>query len=140
MQLWSRFGASVVLPAMIAGSFALAPVPKTAQAQTGSSEQSITVRADVQEANSKTGVVTARGNVQINYPARNIQATATQAQYFSNERRLVLSGNVYVTQEGNTLRGETITYLIDEGRFVALPQENQQVESTYIIRDNPPSN
>lgn len=140
MQLWSRFGASIVLPVMIAGSFALAPVPKKAQAQTASSEQSITVRADVQEANSKTGVVTARGNVQINYPARNIQATATQAQYFSNERRLVLSGNVYVTQEGNTLRGETITYLIDEGRFVALPQENQQVESTYIIRDNPSPN
>lgn len=138
MQLWSRFGVSVVLPAMIAGSLAVAPVPKTAQAQT--SGQSITVRADVQEANSKTGVVTARGNVQINYPARNLQATATQAQYFNNERRLVLSGNVYVTQEGNTLRGETITYLIDEGRFVALPQENQQVESTYIIRDNPTSN
>lgn len=135
MQRWSRFGVRVVLPAMIAGSLALSPVLKTAQAQ--SSGQSITVRADIQEANSKTGVVTARGNVQINYPARNIQATAAQAQYFSNERRLVLNGNVFVTQEGNTLQGETITYLIDEGRFVALPQENQQVESTYIIEDNP---
>jgi lipopolysaccharide export system protein LptA len=128
----------MILPAVIAGSFALSPVSKTAQAQ--SSGQSITVRADIQEANSKTGVVTARGNVQINYPARDIQATATQAQYFSNERRLVLSGNVYVMQEENTLRGETITYLIDEERFVALPQENQQVESTYIIQDNPPAN
>jgi lipopolysaccharide export system protein LptA len=83
--------------------------------------RAMTLRSDVQEANAKTGVVTARGNVQINYPARQVQATAAQAQYFSRERRIVLSGNVYVLQEGNSMRGETITYLIDEGRFVALP-------------------
>ncbi len=99
-----------------------------------SPNRSITLRADIQEANAKTGVLTARGNVQIFYPARNIQATAAQAQYFSRERRIVLSGNVYVLQEGNSLRGETVTYLIDEGRFVALPRtQGQQVEAIYIV-------
>jgi len=93
----------------------------------------MTLRADVQEANSKTGVITARGNVQINYPARQIQATAAQAQYFSRERRIVLSGDVYVLQQGNSMRGETITYLMDEGRFVALPQPAKQVESIYLV-------
>ena len=100
--------------------------------------RALTLRSDVQEANAKTGVVTARGNVQINYPARKIQATAAQAQYFSKERRIVLSGNVYVLQEGNSMRGETITYLIDEGRFVALPQESKQVESIYLVPENSP--
>jgi len=91
------------------------------------------VRSDIQEADSKTGIVTARGNVQINYPARQIQATAAQAQYFSRERRIILSGDVYVLQQGNSLRGETITYLIDEGRFIALPNNPGQVESVYLV-------
>ncbi|NEP04487.1 MULTISPECIES: LptA/OstA family protein [Okeania] len=98
-----------------------------------SSGRTMTVRSDIQEADSRTGVVTARGNVQINYPARQIQATAAQAQYFSRERRIVLSGDVFILQEGNTIRGETVTYLIDEGRFIVLPQSQGQVESVYLV-------
>nr|WP_239651598.1 LptA/OstA family protein [Neosynechococcus sphagnicola] len=98
-------------------------------------DRALTIRSDIQEANSKTGVVTARGNVQVNYPARQIQATSAQAQYYSRERRIVMTGNVYVLQEGNSLRGEVVTYLIDEGRFVALPNISQQVESIYLVRD-----
>lgn len=96
----------------------------------------LTLQADIQEANAKTGVLTARGNVQIDYPARGIRATAAQAQYFSRERRIVLSGNVYIVQEGNSIRGETVTYLIDEGRFVALPASNQQVRSIYQVEES----
>lgn len=103
------------------------------KAQNLASRQPLTVRSDIQEANSETGVVTARGNVYINYPARDIQATSAQAQYFSKERRLVLTGNVYVLQEGNTMRAETMTYLIDEGRFIATPETQQQVESIYLV-------
>lgn len=106
--------------------------------KSGNPRQALTLRADVQEANSETGVITARGNVYISYPARNIQATSAQAQYFSKERRLVLTGNVYVIQNGNTIRAETMTYLIDEGRFIATPKKAQQVESVYLIEDNPP--
>lgn len=101
--------------------------------------QALTLRADVQEANAITGVITARGNVQINYPARQIQATSIQAQYYSKEKRIVLQGDVYVLQGSNSLRGETVTYLIDEGRFVALPNNGQQVESIYLVQDNPPA-
>jgi lipopolysaccharide export system protein LptA len=114
---------------------AIAPlVALGVQAQTGE-QGTITLKADVQEANAITGVVTARGNVQIEYPSRDILATSAQAQYFSEERRIILSGNVVVLQEGNRLEAETVTYLIDEGRFIALPQPNQQVETTYILQD-----
>ncbi|MBJ7898486.1 MAG: ostA-like family protein [Cyanobacteria bacterium RI_101] len=108
---------------------------RSVQAQTAPSSP-MTVRSDIQEANSQTGVVTARGNVQVYYPARKMQATAVQAQYFSRERRLVLSGNVYVLQDGNSMRAETMTYLIDEGRFVANPQVSQQVESIYLVQES----
>jgi lipopolysaccharide export system protein LptA len=107
--------------------------PGRVQAQTTGT--ALTIRADVQEANAQTGIVTARGNVQMNYPARQITATSAQAQYFSNERRIVLSGNVVVNQRGNSIKAETITYLIDEARFEALPQASQQVESVYIVPD-----
>lgn len=109
----------------------LAPRPALAQAPAGSTP--LTLRANTTEANAKTGVVVAKGNVQISYPARQIQATSAQAIYYSNERRIVLQGDVYVLQQGNSLRGETITYLVDEGRFVALPQPNKQVEAVYLI-------
>ena len=94
---------------------------------------SITLRSDIQEANAVTGVITARGNVQIDYPEQQIYATSSQAQFFNQERRIILSGNVVVLQEGNRLEAETVTYLIDEGRFVALPQPNEQVQTTYIL-------
>lgn len=129
-----RLGLVLLLPATLVGAIAFPSYLQDAQAQTGDG-RALTVRSDVQEANSQTGVVTARGNVQMDYPARQIQATAAQAQYFSRERRIVLSGNVYVLQQGNSLRGETITYLIDEGRFVALPRAQQQVESIYLVSD-----
>jgi lipopolysaccharide export system protein LptA len=133
-NLRKRLGLVLVLPATLVGAIAIPPHLPDAQAQTGDG-RALTVRSDVQEADRETGIVTARGNVQIDYPSRQIQATAAQAQYFSKERRLVLSGNVYVLQQGNSLRGETITYLIDEGRFLALPKGQQQVESIYLVSD-----
>lgn len=99
----------------------------------------ITLRSDLQEANTETGVITARGHVYIDYPAEQIQATSAQAQYYSKERRIVLSGNVVVHQKGNTLRAEVITYLVDEGRFVAAPAPNQQVQAVYLLPSQPPA-
>jgi lipopolysaccharide export system protein LptA len=123
------------------GLIGLIPIGSQAvNAQTGQPadpSRPLTLRSDIQEANSKTGVITARGNVQIYYPSRQIQATAAQAQYYSRERRIILTGDVYVLQQGNSLRGETITYLIDEGRFVALPQAPRQVEAIYLVQDSP---
>lgn len=100
------------------------------QAQSGGS---IKLRADVQEADANTGIITARGNVRIDYPEEAIYATSAQAQYYSRERRIVLTGNVFVQQEVNTLQAEVVTYLIDEGRFVATPNDDEQVESVYVL-------
>ena len=123
------------LPAVLIGVVSAANFLKVAQAQT-SDGGALTVRSDIQEANSETGIITARGNVQVNYPARELQATAAQAQYFSRERRLVMSGNVYVLQQGNSTRAETMTYLVDEGRLIATPKSERQVESIYIIPES----
>ncbi|MBO1349369.1 MAG: hypothetical protein EBE86_019165 [Hormoscilla sp. GUM202] len=123
----------LMLPWAITIALAM-PVPARPLSTSPSNQSSaITLRSDIQEANAKTGVVTARGNVQILYPAREIRAAAAQAQYFSRERRIVLTGNVSVIQSGNSLQAEIVTYLIDEGRFIAQPLENSQVLSIYIV-------
>lgn len=119
-----RLGTLMLSFLMVAGSW------QPSQAQSGGS---IKLRADVQEANANTGIVTARGNVRIDYPEEAIYATSAQAQYYSRERRIVLTGNVFVQQEANTLQAEVVTYLIDEGRFVATPNTDEQVESVYVL-------
>ncbi len=135
-----RCVSALILPAALLGAIATPNQLQSATAQTSGANRPLTIRSDVQEYNAKTQVVTARGNVQLLYPARQIKATAAQAQYFSTERRIVLSGNVYILQDGNnSMRGEKVTYLIDEGRFVATPKANQQVESIYIVEDTNPS-
>ncbi|MEH2444270.1 MAG: LptA/OstA family protein [Nostoc sp.] len=131
-----RFGLALMLPVTLLG-VALANQLQTATAQTPGENRPLTIRADVQEYDAKNQVITARGNVQMSYPARQIQATSAQAQYFSKERRIDFSGNVYILQQGgNSIRAEKVTYLIDQGRFVALPQSNRQVESIYMIQES----
>jgi lipopolysaccharide export system protein LptA len=136
-----QFGLAIGLALALVGAVPSSPTNFSALAQAPAAApvptdaQRLRLDADTTEANAITGVITARGNVQINYPARQIQATSVQAQYYSREGRIVLSGNVYVLQAGNSLRGETITYLVNEGRFVALPAAGQQVQSIYIIQD-----
>jgi lipopolysaccharide export system protein LptA len=133
-----RFIAATALVGAIASPLPVQLAAAQAPAAPVNPNQPLTLLSDIQEANAVTGVITARGNVRINYPARQIQATAVQAQYYSRERRIVLSGNVYVLQNGNSLRGENITYLVDEGRFVATPDNGQQVEAVYIVPDPNP--
>ncbi|MEM1426767.1 MAG: LptA/OstA family protein [Cyanobacteria bacterium P01_H01_bin.130] len=122
----------ILTPALLA--------PQAAQGQTPPAptvvRNPITVLSDIQESNSETGTIVARGNVFVDYPSRNLEATSAQAQYFSNERRLILSGDVLVLQEGNSLRAETVTYPVDEGRMIALPLPNKQVESIYLIPES----
>jgi lipopolysaccharide export system protein LptA len=122
------------LPLLVQGW--LPNVVSMAQAQSGGAIQ---MKASRVEANSNTGIVTAIGNVRIDYPSRQIYATSAQAQYYSREQRIVLSGNVDVLQEGNSLRAETVTYLIEEGRFVATPGADEQVEAVYILPESPPA-
>ncbi|MEA5625229.1 LptA/OstA family protein [Nostoc sp. UHCC 0251] len=132
-----RFGLALMLPVVLLGTFALPAQLQTATAQTSRDNRPLTIRADVQEYDAKNQVITARGNVQMLYPSRQLQATSAQAQYFSKERRIDFSGNVYILQQGgNSIRAEKVTYLIDEGRFVALPQSNRQVESIYMIEES----
>ena len=92
----------------------------------------VTIESDLQKADNSTGVVTATGNVRIVYPDQRVVATARQAQYFSREGRVVLSGDVDVIQDtGHSIQAERLVYLVERERIVAEPAPGQQVITHY---------
>ncbi len=129
VNLFHLCGQSVKLGLAVMLGSALT-MPTLAQNET-ESNQGISIKSLRQEANSKTQIVTAQDNVQIYYPARQLQARADFAQYFIKEQRMLLSGNVFIKQQGNTLQGERITYTIRDGQFLVTPKEGEVVQSVY---------
>lgn len=106
------------------------PTPAAALATAGL----VSIESDLQQADNSTGVITASGNVRIVYPDRRVVATARQAQYFSREARIVLSGDVDVIQaDGSALRAERVIVLLNSQRVVAQPRQGQQVVSTLRL-------
>lgn len=100
----------------------------------------VTIESDRQQADNRTGVLTATGNVRITYPDRRMVATARQAQYFSREGVLVLTGDVDVIDaEGQRLRGERVVYRVDSERLQADPQAGRQVFSRFRLQQAPPA-
>jgi lipopolysaccharide export system protein LptA len=139
---------SAVARVALAGLGLLVGLNSSAQAQLApagpgpsSTPGQVTIESDLQRADNKTGVITASGNVRIVYPEQRVVATARQAQYFSQEGRVVLSGDVDVVQtEGHSLRAERVIYDLNSQRLVAEPSTNQQVFSKLRLppRKTPP--
>ncbi len=97
----------------------------------------ITIESDIQNADSGTGVFTAIGNVRIVYPVRGIVATSRQAQYFSKEDRVVLTGDVDVIRDGeNSIQAERVIYLLEEEQAVAEPRPAAQVFTSVQLDSN----
>ncbi len=95
----------------------------------------VSIESDRQQADNRTGIVTAIGNVRITYPQKGMVATSRQAQYFSKEGRLVLSGDVdVVDRDGQHIRAERLVYLLDSERVVAEPSAGRQVFSKLRLQ------
>ena len=111
-------------------SLLLCPVIVCAQQSTETGL--ITIESDQQTADNSIGVVTAQGNVRLIHIDRGIVATGRQAQYFMNEERIVLSGDVDIVQKnGDLLQADRIVYSLVDERVTATPSENEQVFSQW---------
>ena len=111
----------------------------SAQAQQTADAGVITIESDLQSADNGTGVITASGNVRLVHAGRGLVATSRQAQYFTEEDRIVLSGDVDVIQaDGSQLRADRFTYLLDEDRATASPVPGQQVFSQWSLQPSQP--
>ena len=138
-QLLSPFVSRVATPALAcAGLLLVLASTALAQAQQPAvitpTSGLVTIESDLQQADNSTGVVTATGNVRIVYPDQRMVATARQAQYFSREGRVVLSGDVDVVQDGgHSIRAERMVYLVERERLVAEPASGEQVVTRYRL-------
>jgi lipopolysaccharide export system protein LptA len=111
-----------------------APAASVAPAAALATAGLVSIESDQQQADNGTGVITASGNVRIVYPDRRVVATAKQAQYFSREARIVLTGDVDVIQaDGSALRAERVIVLLNSQRVLAQPRQGQQVVSTLRL-------
>ncbi|MFY8149530.1 MAG: hypothetical protein ACOVNL_10000, partial [Prochlorococcaceae cyanobacterium] len=117
------------VPAAAAPATPTAPTP----ARTPTTGQ-VTIESDLQQADNRTGVITATGNVRIVYPDERVVATARQAQYFSKEGLVILSGDVDVIQDdGHSLRAERVYYWVETERVKAEPVGGEQVFSKLRV-------
>jgi lipopolysaccharide export system protein LptA len=128
------FAVTAILASLTPASTpALPTAPAAGQApasSAGAGNGLVTIESDMQQGDNQTGVVTATGNVRITYPDRGMVATSRQAQYFSKEGRLVLSGDVdVIDDQGQRIRAERLVYNLDQERLVAQPIQGQQVRS-----------
>ncbi|MEB3257429.1 MAG: LPS-assembly protein LptD [Cyanobacteriota bacterium] len=99
----------------------------------------VTIESDVQQADNQTGIVTATGNVKITYPEKGMVATSKQAQYFSKEGRLILSGDVdVIDSDGQRIRAERLVYQLDQERLLAQPAQGKQVMSKLKLNSPTP--
>lgn len=129
--------AAVLRPVAVAAPPPPAASPPPAS-QPGSETGMISIESDSQQSDNKTGIVTATGNVRIVYPDRGLVATSRQAQYFSREGRLVLSGDVdVIDHDGQRIRAERLVYRLDSERFQADPPQGRQVYSNLRIQQRP---
>ena len=100
----------------------------------------VTIESDLQQADNTTGIVTATGNVRIVYPDQRVVATARQAQYYSKEGRVVLSGDVDVIQaDGHAIKAERVVYDVNRERISAEPLVGGQVFSRYRMANPTPT-
>ena len=141
-RLFSIIFSAVVIAAALPPNSALggSPTPVDQQLSTSParSDGLVTIESDTQQADNQTGIVTAVGNVRITYPEKGMVATSRQAQYYSKEGRLVLSGDVdVIDSDGQRIRAERLTYNLDQERLLAQPASGKQVMSKLKL--NPTS-
>ncbi len=126
--------ALLALPSRPVAAQAPAATPQAPRAKPSATGM-VTIESDVQQADNQNGIVTATGNVRIVYADRGMTATSRQAQYFSNEGRLVLTGDVDVIDtDGQRLRAERLVYQLDSERMLAEPPAGKQVFSKFRLQ------
>jgi len=99
--------------------------------------KNIIIESDRQISDASNGVFSAIGNVKINYPVRGIIATSDQAKYLRTERKIILIGDVEVTQKGlNSISAEEVIFFVDDNRILANSKSDDQVLTKFILNSD----
>ena len=96
-------------------------------------QEDITIQTDLMVVSydpesKKLKEIIAHGNVRVVQADR--RATSKKATFHQNENKVVLDGDVVIREGDNVLRGERVTYYIDEERSVVEGAKGSRVTTT----------
>jgi len=101
-------------------------------------EDGIRIKADALDHSQTDDVITARGNVVLEWQGATL--TSDNATYDRQKKFLRASGNVVITKGGDTVRGESVSLDLDSGRGelargnIYLKQNNMHITSESVTR------
>ncbi len=116
--LMRRLHLSFLLPAVLIHLILLATTANSVYAQMSENQESIPAKQAISK--NTSDAITWQGNVEFKYEPQKITATSDKAEYFQSERKVVLSGNVKISQSGKVQEAETATFFVtDEIKITA---------------------
>lgn len=79
------------------------------------------IRSDIQEFDHKNQVVSASGNVHVDYKGSTASSTLANVRMRDNGRaeRVIFSGGAHIHKETSDINGEKITIMVDSGNLIA---------------------
>jgi lipopolysaccharide export system protein LptA len=79
------------------------------------------IRSDIQEFDHKNQVVSASGNVHVDYKGSKASSTLANVRMRDNGRaeRVIFSGGAHIHKEASEINGEKITIMVDSGNLIA---------------------
>lgn len=107
-----RIFLSFLLPASLTTVASLSVIISTVGAQQLNSQASA-MRPMNQSTATVADVYIWQGNVKFDFKAAKINATADKAEVFPKERKVVLTGNVKILQNGKIQEADTVTYVFN---------------------------
>ncbi|NEU73351.1 hypothetical protein PI95_012425 [Hassallia byssoidea VB512170] len=105
-----RIVLSFLLPASLTTVTSLSLIINSVGAQQPDTQPSATTPIN-QSTQPVADVYIWQGNVKFDFKAAKINATADKAEVFPKERKVVLTGNVKILQNGKIQETDTVTYL-----------------------------
>jgi lipopolysaccharide export system protein LptA len=113
VTLMRRLHLPFLLPAVLIHMILLATIANSVYAQMSENQKPILPATQVTPKKT-SDVIAWQGNVEFKYEPQKIIATSDKAEYFQSERKVVLSGNVKISQEGKVQEAETATFFVTD--------------------------
>jgi len=103
-----------LLPATLTTVTSLSVIINSVGAQQLNTKQASATTSIKQTTQPVADVYIWQGNVKFDFKAAKINATADKAEVFPKERKVVLTGNVKILQNGKIQETDTVTYLFKQ--------------------------
>lgn len=88
------------------------------------------IRSDMQEFDHKNRVVSASGNVQVDYKGSRVSSALANVRMKENGRaeRVIFAGGAHIQKDDGDIQGEKITIMVDSGNLIAEKNVHTRVD------------